>query len=48
MILELFQAWKSSINVRQILVGIQELFDHPNPASAAQDIAYQLFKKVLL
>ncbi|GJN01972.1 hypothetical protein PR202_ga19278 [Eleusine coracana subsp. coracana] len=41
----LSSAWKPSITVRQILVGIQDLFDHPNPASAAQDISYKLFKK---
>ncbi|TVT99686.1 hypothetical protein EJB05_54883 [Eragrostis curvula] len=41
----LSSAWKPSITVRQILVGIQDLFDHPNPASAAQDISYRLFTK---
>jgi ubiquitin-protein ligase len=33
--------------VRQILIGIQDLLDNPNPASAAQDLAYNLFTKVL-
>jgi ubiquitin-conjugating enzyme E2 I len=34
--------------VKQILVGIQELLDDPNPASPAQQEAYQLFRKVPL
>jgi ubiquitin-conjugating enzyme E2 I len=33
--------------VRQILIGIQELLDNPNPASPAQDFAYDFFAKVL-
>ncbi|XP_062185683.1 SUMO-conjugating enzyme SCE1-like isoform X1 [Phragmites australis] len=41
-------AWKPSITVRQILIGIQDLFEYPNPASYAQDICYQLFKKFLI
>uniref|UniRef100_A0A0A9ESV2 UBC core domain-containing protein n=1 Tax=Arundo donax TaxID=35708 RepID=A0A0A9ESV2_ARUDO len=41
----LSEAWKPSITVRQILIGIQDLFENPNPASAAQDISYQLFIK---
>lgn len=43
-----FQEWKPSITVRQILIGIQDLFDNPNPASAAQDICYRLYKKVFM
>lgn len=46
--LQLFQAWKPSISVTQILVGIQDLLDNPNPASAAQNECYQLYKKVLI
>ncbi|RLM66121.1 SUMO-conjugating enzyme SCE1-like [Panicum miliaceum] len=38
-------AWKASITVSQILIGIQELLDHPNPASPAQSACYQLYKK---
>ncbi|CAL5030443.1 unnamed protein product [Urochloa decumbens] len=36
-------AWKPSITMRQILIGIQDLLDNPNPASPAQDLAYDLF-----
>jgi hypothetical protein len=32
--------------VKQILVGIQELLDAPNPADPAQTEAYQLFIQV--
>ncbi|OEL21108.1 SUMO-conjugating enzyme SCE1 [Dichanthelium oligosanthes] len=39
------QAWKPSITVRQILIGIQDLLDNPNPASPAQDLPYDLFTK---
>jgi ubiquitin-conjugating enzyme E2 I len=47
--------WKPSISVKQvqhpfflihfqqILVGIQELLDNPNPNSPAQSVAYQSF-----
>ncbi|XP_039773647.1 SUMO-conjugating enzyme SCE1-like [Panicum virgatum] len=41
----LSNAWKASITVSQILVGIQELLDNPNPASPAQDACYRLYKK---
>ena len=40
------QAWKPSITMRQILIGIQDLLDNPNPASPAQDLAYDLFTEV--
>ncbi|CAL5069537.1 unnamed protein product [Urochloa decumbens] len=36
-------AWKPSITMRQILIGIQDLLNNPNPASPAQDLAYDLF-----
>ncbi|KAH7357869.1 SUMO-conjugating enzyme ubc9 [Plectosphaerella cucumerina] len=39
------EAWKPAINVKQILVGIQELLNTPNPDSPAQAEAYSLFKK---
>lgn len=39
------KAWKPSITVKQILVGVQELLDNPNNADAAQDAAYRLYKK---
>ncbi|GAQ83325.1 sumo conjugation enzyme 1 [Klebsormidium nitens] len=35
--------WKPSITVKQILTGIQELLDAPNPSDPAQTDAYQLF-----
>uniref|UniRef100_A0ACD5UTP4 Uncharacterized protein n=1 Tax=Avena sativa TaxID=4498 RepID=A0ACD5UTP4_AVESA len=37
--------WKPSITVKQVLVGIQELLDDPNPNSAAQHRCYELYKK---
>ncbi|KAJ3375928.1 E2 SUMO-conjugating protein ubc9, partial [Lobulomyces angularis] len=37
--------WKPSISVKQILLGIQELLNDPNPDSPAQSEAYVLFKK---
>ncbi|KAJ1272374.1 hypothetical protein BS78_06G197000 [Paspalum vaginatum] len=37
--------WKPSITVRQILIGIQDLLDNPNPASPAQPSCNQLFKE---
>ena len=36
--------WKPAISVKQILLGIQDLLDNPNPASPAQTDAYMLFK----
>lgn len=38
------QGWKPAITVKQILTGIQDLLNEPNPASPAQSEAYQLFK----
>eukprot|EP01031_Cornospumella_fuschlensis_P031864 gene31864-38527_t len=35
--------WRSSITIKQILVGIQELLDEPNPLSAAHSEAVNLF-----
>mmetsp|Transcript_6991 Transcript_6991/g.11477 ORF Transcript_6991/g.11477 Transcript_6991/m.11477 type:complete len:157 (+) Transcript_6991:135-605(+) len=35
--------WKPSITVKQILQGIQDLLDNPNPNSPAQEEAYRLF-----
>ncbi|XP_048130876.1 SUMO-conjugating enzyme SCE1-like isoform X2 [Rhodamnia argentea] len=37
--------WRPSITVRQLLVGIQDLLDQPNPASPADHEEYQLFVK---
>jgi len=35
--------WKPNITVRQILLGIQDLLDHPNIASPAQSEPYVMF-----
>eukprot|EP01119_Soliformovum_irregulare_P015299 TRINITY_DN4294_c0_g1_i1.p1 TRINITY_DN4294_c0_g1~~TRINITY_DN4294_c0_g1_i1.p1 ORF type:complete len:160 (-),score=34.90 TRINITY_DN4294_c0_g1_i1:45-524(-) len=35
--------WKPSISVKQILLGIQDLLNDPNPNSPAQAEAYTLF-----
>ena len=35
--------WRPSITVKQILLGVQDLLDSPNPASPAQSDAYMLF-----
>ncbi|KAK3141718.1 hypothetical protein QOZ80_4BG0337490 [Eleusine coracana subsp. coracana] len=37
--------WQPSITVRQILIGIQDLLDNPNPNSSAQHRCYQLLTK---
>ncbi|KAI8854326.1 ubiquitin-conjugating enzyme/RWD-like protein [Chytridium lagenaria] len=39
------QDWKPAITLRQILLGIQDLLNDPNPDSPAQQEAYMLFKK---
>jgi|TARA_B110000977_G_scaffold191570_1_gene263883 ubiquitin-conjugating enzyme E2 I len=38
------KAWKPSITVKQILVGVQELLDNPNNGDAANSQAYAMFK----
>jgi len=35
--------WKPSISVKQLLVGIQELLNNPNPDDPAQAEAYQIY-----
>ena len=35
--------WRSVITVKQILIGIQDLLDQPNPSDPAQIDAYQFF-----
>uniref|UniRef100_A0A6U3QUR4 SUMO-conjugating enzyme UBC9 n=1 Tax=Octactis speculum TaxID=3111310 RepID=A0A6U3QUR4_9STRA len=35
--------WRPAITIKQMLVGIQDLLDNPNPNSPAQSDAYQLF-----
>lgn len=39
------EGWKPAINIKDILLGIQDLLDDPNPDSPAQADAYNLFKK---
>lgn len=39
------EGWKPAITIKQILLGIQDLLDDPNPDSPAQAEAYNLFKK---
>lgn len=39
------EAWKPAITMKQILLGIQDLLNDPNPESPAQAEAYNLFKK---
>jgi len=39
------EGWKPAITMKQILIGIQELLDEPNPESPAQAEAYNLFRK---
>ncbi|CAN6698314.1 unnamed protein product [Malus baccata var. baccata] len=36
-------SWRPAITVKQILVGIQDLLDQPNPADLAQTEGYHLF-----
>lgn len=42
------QGWRPAITVKQILVGIQDLLDQPNPADPAQTEGYHLFIQVSL
>ncbi|GKY93380.1 SUMO conjugating enzyme Hus5 [Mayamaea pseudoterrestris] len=37
------EGWRPAITVKQILTGIQDLLDQPNPNSPAQSDAYNLF-----
>ncbi|KAI9138500.1 ubiquitin-conjugating enzyme 9 [Paraphysoderma sedebokerense] len=37
--------WKPAITVKQILLGIQDLLNDPNPNSPAQQDAYTLYKR---
>jgi ubiquitin-conjugating enzyme E2 I len=39
------EGWKPSLTVKQILLGIQDLLNEPNPESPAQAEAYNMFKK---
>ncbi|KAJ1652790.1 SUMO conjugating enzyme Hus5 [Dispira simplex] len=44
-IINVDEDWKPGITIKQILLGIQDLLDNPNPNSPAQAEAYHLFKK---
>ncbi|KAM7532674.1 hypothetical protein Aperf_G00000130448 [Anoplocephala perfoliata] len=35
--------WRPAVTIKQILLGIQDLLDHPNPKDPAQADAYTLF-----
>ncbi|OMJ92374.1 hypothetical protein SteCoe_4930 [Stentor coeruleus] len=37
--------WRPSITIKQILIGIQDLLDSPNPKSPAQSRPYQMYIK---
>jgi len=36
--------WKPSITIKQLLLGIQDLLDSPNPADPAQEKAFYLYR----
>ncbi|PYI32165.1 putative SUMO conjugating enzyme [Aspergillus indologenus CBS 114.80] len=44
-ILDSKESWSSVLSVKEILLGVQELLDNPNPESPAQSKAYHLLKK---
>lgn len=44
----LVKGWRPAITVKQILVGIQDLLDQPNPADPAQTEGYHMFIQVIL
>ena len=37
------EGWRPAITIKQMLLGIQDLLDTPNPNSPAQTDAYQLY-----
>jgi ubiquitin-conjugating enzyme E2 I len=37
------EGWRPAITLKQVLIGIQDLLDDPNPESPAQSEAYQLY-----
>lgn len=37
--------WRPAITIKQVLLGIQDLLDNPNPNSPAQSEAYNLFTR---
>ena len=41
------KSWKPAITIKQILLGVQDLLNDPNPGDPAQADAFHLFKYVL-
>ncbi|KAK9463921.1 ubiquitin-conjugating enzyme/RWD-like protein [Lipomyces oligophaga] len=39
------ESWKPAITIKQILIGIQDLLDDPNPESPAQSDAFNAFRR---
>eukprot|EP01035_Chromulina_nebulosa_P018406 gene18406-24108_t len=39
------EGWRPAINIKQLLIAIQDLLTHPNPNSPAQREAYELYTK---
>lgn len=39
------EGWRPSITVKQILMGIQDLLDNPNPMSPAQSDAFVMYQQ---
>jgi ubiquitin-conjugating enzyme E2 I len=37
------EGWRPAITIKQMVLGIQDLLDNPNPKSPAQSEAYHLF-----
>ena len=37
------EGWRPAITIKQMLLGIQDLLDNPNPKSPAQRDAYDLY-----
>ncbi|KAI9143709.1 ubiquitin-conjugating enzyme/RWD-like protein [Paraphysoderma sedebokerense] len=44
-ILNEWDSWKPSTNMKQILLGVQDLLNNPNPSSPANQTAERLFRK---
>ena len=40
------KSWKPAITIKQILLGVQDLLNDPNPGDPAQADAFHLFKYV--
>lgn len=37
------EGWRPAITLKQVLIGIQDLLNEPNPSSPAQSEAYNLY-----